>query len=128
MRLLLDTCTFIWLTSQPRRIPKSVRAELQNDSNSLYLSDVNILEICFKWSSGRLPLPTPPRRWCEDQADIWGLEWIGLKRSLVYRAAELPTIHVDPFDRLLVSTALEEDCTLVTPDPAIAKYPVAVLW
>lgn len=86
------------------------------------------MEIAFKWLSGKLKLPAPPRTWCEEQAEIWDLERLEISREVIYRSYELPRIHPDPFDRLLVASALENGCTIVTPDRDIARYPVAVLW
>jgi len=128
VKALLDTCTFIWLTSAPARIPKKLRAILQDETNVLCLSDVSVLEICFKWTSRKLHLPAPPRTWVEEQANFWGLERLRLTSNIMYRSSELPLIHSDPFDRLLVASAIETDCTIATPDSEVAKYPVAVVW
>ena len=94
----------------------------------LLWSDDSALEIALKWSAGKLVLPDPPRRWLEGQIDTWGLDCLGLRRADIYRASELPAHHRDPFDRLLVATALGSNATILTPDEAIRQYPVSCRW
>lgn len=128
MRLLLDTCTFIWLTSEPERLSATATAALDEPRNELLISDVSALEICLKWTAGKLSLPAPPRTWVEEQARVWALERLVIGRNHLYRASELPDHHRDPFDRLLVAQSLEEGVAIVTPDTHVKRYPVAVVW
>jgi len=97
------------------------------DSELLW-SDVSALEIALKWSSGKLELPDPPRTWLERQAEDWNLVGLPLRRTDIYRASELPAHHRDPFDRLLVAAAIGADAIILTPDAAIAQYPVSCRW
>ena len=125
---LLDTCTLIWLSTEPEKLsPASVEAIDASDSVLLW-SDVSALEIALKWSAGKLVLPDPPRHWLERQIDTWGLDCLSLKRADIYRASELPAHHRDPFDRLLVAAALGSNATILTPDEAIRQYPVSCRW
>jgi len=127
-RYLLDTCTLIWLSTEPDKLsPASVEAIDASDSVLLW-SDVSALEIALKWSAGKLVLPDPPRHWLEHQIGAWGLDCLGLKRGDIYRASELPNHHRDTFDRLLVAAALGAGATILTPDEAIRQYPVSCRW
>ncbi len=127
-RYLLDTCTLIWLSTEPEKLsPASVRAIDASDSILLW-SDVSALEIGLKWSAGKLVLPDPPRHWLERQIDTWGLDCLSLRRTDIYRESELPAHHRDPFDRLLVAAALGANATILTPDEAIRQYPVSCRW
>ena len=127
-RYLLDTCTLIWLSTDPDKLsPATVQAVDASDSVLLW-SDVSALEIALKWSAGRLVLPDPPRHWLERQIDTWGLDCLSLRRTDIYRASELPPYHRDPFDRLLVAAALGSNATILTPDEAIRQYPVSSRW
>lgn len=128
MRLLLDTCTFVWLASEPNRLSVPARRRLDNAEADLLLSDASVWEICLKWQAGKLTLPEPPRRWIEHQRRSWELERLPIEPEHLYRSTELPAHHRDPFDRILVSQAIVEDLIVVTPDQAFAAYPVAVLW
>ena len=127
-RYLLDTCTFIWLCSEPERLSARAAAAIEAADSPLLLSDVSALEIVLKWNAGKIILPAPPRRWLERQISIWAVECRALRRSDVYRASELPDRHRDPFDRLLVATALESDAVILTPDRKIQQYPVSWHW
>ncbi len=125
---LLDTCTLIWLSTDPDKLsPATVQAIDASDS-VLLCSDVSALEIALKWSAGKLVLPDPPRHWLERQIDTWGLDCLSLRRTDIYRASELPPYHRDPFDRLLVASALGSNATILTPDEAIRQYPVSSRW
>jgi len=127
-RYLLDTCTLIWLATEPEKLsPASAKAIDDSDSVLLW-SDVSALEVVLKWSAGKLTLPDPPRHWLERQIDAWGLECLSLRRTDIYRASELPAHHRDPFDRLLVAAALGANATILTPDEAVRQYPVSCRW
>ena len=128
MRLLLDTCTFVWLASEPGRLSARATQTINDHKSVLVLSDVTVWEICLKWQSGKLRLPEPPRTWCENQAGVWHLESLSVTREALYRTTELPSHHRDPFDRLLVAQSLEEGLPLITPDQHIAAYPISVVW
>jgi len=128
VRLLLDTCTFVWLASASARLSKRARKVLDAVDSELVLSDASVLEICLKWTAGKITLPSPPRVWIEEQADIWHLERAPLAAVHYYRTTELPDVHRDPFDRLLVAHAIEAGLTLVSPDSVLREYPVATLW
>jgi PIN domain nuclease of toxin-antitoxin system len=125
--LLLDTCAFIWLAAEPDRLSRRARTAL-DQADDLYLSDVCVWEIGLKWQAKKLDLPYPPRRWVTEQARLWSLDRVSIEEEHLFRSLEIPQLHRDPFDRLLVSQALVRDLTIVTPDDAIRQYPLAVLW
>lgn len=127
MRLLLDTCSLIWLAAEPARLSSAVAAGV-DAGLTLLLSDCSVMELCLKWSAGKLTLPQPPRLWVEEQMRIWRLSGLPVERRHHYRSTELPDHHRDPFDRLLVAQAIEENLTIATPDPEIRRYPVSTLW
>ena len=125
--ILLDTCTFIWLTSEPGKLGAAAGAALDG-ADEIHLSDATVWEICLKWQAKKLDLPSPPRTWVADQARAWDLTRLPIELEHLYRAVELPDLHRDPFDRLLVAQALACGGRLITPDPAIRQYPVSVVW
>jgi PIN domain nuclease of toxin-antitoxin system len=124
---MLDTCAFVWLVSEPARL--SAKAKLAiDDADDLFLSDVSVWELCLKWHAKKLTLPLPPRAWVSEQVKLWSLQSVGIEREHLYRSSELPELHKDPFDRLLVAQTLALGAQLVTPDSAVRQYPVACLW
>ena len=128
MALLLDTCTFLWLTAEPARLESVARAAIDADAAQLFLSDASVWEVCLKWQAAKIRLPSPPRRWFADQMLAWRVDRLALEHEHFYRATELPAGHKDPFDRLLVAQAIHKGLSIVTPDPMIHAYPVAVIW
>ena len=127
-RLLLDTCTFIWLVSQPKQLSKAAIQAIDNTAHEIIFSDVSALEISLKFPREKIMLPLPPREWIEEQLAIWKPAELPLNRQTIYRASELPNHHTDPFDRLLIAAALVNHLTIVTPDPEIRRYPVPTIW
>ena len=127
MRYLLDTCTLIWMASEPAKLSNRAKGVLDSSAD-LYLSDVSAWEICLKWEAGKMRLPQPPRAWCEAQSGAWKLLPLPIERTHLYRASELPFHHRDPFDRILIGQALEKGLILLSPDDQIHKYPVPWLW
>jgi PIN domain nuclease of toxin-antitoxin system len=125
---ILDTCTFVWLCAEPARLSTTVRGAIDAAETELVLGDVSVLEIALKWQAGKIALPEPPRVWVERQTSVWSIRFLPISREHMYRASELPGHHRDPFDRLLVAAALAEGATILTPDPAIHRYPVSWLW
>ena len=125
---LLDTCTFIWLCAEPERLSEAARSAIDSVDTALLLSDVSALEITLKWSAGKIELPDPPRHWIEAQVAAWSLDCRTIEREDIYRSAELPHLHRDPFDRLLVAAAINLNATILTPDDAVRAYPVSCRW
>lgn len=126
--MLLDTCAFFWLVAEPRRLSPAARRAIDDPAKSLHLSDASVWELCLKWFARRIRLPSPPRVCIPEQVQRWSLKELRIERGLFYRATELPDLHRDPFDRLLVAQAIETGLTIVTPDEAVRAYPVATLW
>ncbi len=126
--LLLDTCSFVWLVAEPETLSGAARDVLDDPDRALVVSDVSVWEICLKWEAGKLDFPTPPRVWVAEQMQAWSFEPLAIERSHMLRSTELPRLHRDPFDRLLIAQALELGLTIVSPDAHIRAYPVATCW
>jgi PIN domain nuclease of toxin-antitoxin system len=128
MTLLLDTCTLIWLCSDPEKLSSPAAAALDELANSRALSMASVWEICLKYENGKLPLPEPPKVWIEEQLRRQSIEVLPLQRDTHYRAATLPTVHKDPFDRVIAADALQRDLRIVTPDKPFGAYGCKVIW
>ena len=89
---------------------------------------MSLLEITLKWTAGKIILPAPPRQWIAEQVVAWHMELLPITPDDIYRASELPKLHADPFDRLLVATAIGRRLSLLTPDEWVKRYPVSCLW
>ena len=90
MRLLLDTCTFLWLAQQPDKISSSSADLIDDVNNDLLVSEVSVLEIVMKHSAGKLPLPAAPRNWIPDKLNYHQLTKLPLVDEVIFRSGDLP--------------------------------------
>lgn len=128
MKLLVDTCTFLWLAAADPRLTPAAMSACRDPENGVYLSALSAWEISIKYRIGRLPLPESPRRYVTSRRIWLGIEPLAFDETAASHEALLPPLHGDPFDRGLVSQAILNGMTIVTPDEAIAGYPAPVLW
>ena len=128
MKILLDTCTFLWLILRSPRLSGRARKAFGDPANDVFMSAVSAWEIAVKHSLGRLTMPNPVGQFTRDQREAHGIEALPLSEEAALHLAKLPGLHADPFDRMLVCQALIDGLTILTPDEAIAQYPVRVMW
>jgi len=128
MRLLLDTCTFLWLITDDDSLSQQARDLFQMPQNEVFLSAVSTWEITVKYQLGKLPLPEHPRSYIPAQRRQHHIETLSLGEDAIQHLANLPEIHRDPFDRMLICQAIQEGMVLLTPDPLIHQYPVKIVW
>jgi len=127
VRLLLDTCTFLWLAGG-HSLPRAASAVISDPSNDVSLSAVSVWEIVMKYRNGRLPLPEPPDRLIPAERLVRGVSALAFDEEAALQAMRLPPLHRDPFDRMLVAQAITTGAAIVTPDPLVAQYPIRVIW
>jgi PIN domain nuclease of toxin-antitoxin system len=128
MKLLLDPCTFLWITVDSPELSAKARRLFSDPSNEIFLSAVSVWEILVKHALGKLPLPAPPGEFIVRNRAAHGIASLPLDESAVIRLIAIPSLHRDPFDRMLVCQALAGDLTLLTPDAAVRTYPVKTAW
>ena len=128
MRLLLDTCTFLWVITDAPDLSATARARFADPANEVFLSAASAWEIGIKWRHGRLPLPQPPTSFVADQREAHGIAALGIDEESALHVTRLPDLHRDPFDRMLVSQAIVHGLVLLTPDPLVTQYPARTLW
>lgn len=128
MRVLLDTCTFLWIAIEAPELSKAAREMFQDPDNDVYLSTVSAWEIVVKYGLGRLPLPAPPDTYIPRLRRIHGLETLPLDEEAALHLSRLPPLHRDPFDRMLVCQANIGGMVLLTPDRLVTQYPVRSHW
>jgi PIN domain nuclease of toxin-antitoxin system len=128
MRLLLDTHCWLWWLAEPERLNAEALAAVTDRRNALFLSAASAWEIAIKVGLGKLTLPGPPSSYVPSRLAEDGISSLPIEQRHALQVAELPHLHRDPFDRLLVAQALVEDLVLLTADPEVARYPVELLW
>lgn len=122
MRLLLDTHLLIWAMGDPGRLSTSLRERLEDPANTLVFSVASLWELVIKAGLGRegfLVQPALLRRALLDG----GWRELPINARHVFAVAHLPSLHRDPFDRLLLAQATEEGLLLLTADAQLARYP-----
>jgi PIN domain nuclease of toxin-antitoxin system len=123
LRLLLDTHVFLWLQTEPERLGEQL-SPVEDARTELLVSAVSAWEIAIKHGLGRLSLPEPPDRYVPSRLRAIGASPLAIEHSHALAVASLPSLHRDPFDRLLVAQARAIDVTLLTADPLVDQYPV----
>ena len=121
MNLLLDTHVLLWAASEPQRLPAKARTMLLDPANQLVFSAASLWEISIKSSLDRTDFKVDTRR-------LWRMLLVNGYRELPVTSEhavavnELPALHKDPFDRILVAQARVEGLLLLTADKMVAKY------
>lgn len=128
MKVLLDTCAFLWLIRGRPEASPTARALFSESSNEVYLSAVSAWEIAVKHRLGKLPLGDVPVRYVPAERDKHGVESLLLREADTLVLDKLPMLHSDPFDRMLICQAIANQMTILTPDPLITQYPVLTRW
>ena len=129
MNCLLDTCALLWLADDPRKLSPAVRSLLDSGESAVHVSAVSALELGIKVARGKLQLPLPVSRWFPAICRLNDLHILVVDAAIADASTELPPLHRDPFDRLLVATAIQHRLALATPDHAIPRYPhLEILW
>ena len=127
MRLLLDTHTFLWWVAASLQLSETAKAVIADADNEVYISAVSGWD-AIKARLGKLPLPETPAVFITQMLTQHGFSVLPITLSHAVYEYHLPTLHNDPFDRLLVAQAKLENMTLVTDDSFIKQYGVAALW
>lgn len=127
MRLLLDTHILLWAASAPHKLPKKIRNLIEDQSNDLYFSAASLWEIVIKNQLGRDDFVVDPRVFRTALMDH-GYKEIAINSEHVLFVHDLPALHKDPFDRILVAQASIEGMGLLTVDQAVIGYGGTVIW
>lgn len=127
MRILLDTCEFLWLVAGDARLPQQTAAAVRDPQNEVFLSAVSFWEISLKHSLGKLPMPQPPAQFVPLQREKHLIAPLALDEAAVGQLSGLTAVHRDPFDRMLVCQAIAHGLTFASSDLVMRQYPVALL-
>ena len=123
MKLLLDTHIFLWYVANSHRVPAAWVTLLRDPKNQVFLSVVSYWETIIKYRTGKLPLPEAPEIFVPKLRALHRISSLIVDEADVSYVAQLPSIHGDPFDRLLIAQSLRHGLTLLTVDADVRKYP-----
>ena len=122
MRLLLDAHVVIWWDSGSAKLGATARKTIR-DAHTVYVSAASEWEVAIKSSLGKIRLD----RTVLDAVQDAGFEPLPVSFHHARMIGRLKPIHKDPFDRLLIATALVEGLTLVTADDVAGRYGIDVI-
>jgi PIN domain nuclease of toxin-antitoxin system len=123
----LDTHTALWALENETKLSDKAKKIVDDISVILYVSIISAWEIAIKTSIGRMDFIGGSEAFLKEMREN-GLELLNLKQSHIQYVEKIPFHHRDPFDRLLVSTAIAEKLTIITIDENIQKYDVPWIW
>ncbi|MCW3015266.1 MAG: type toxin-antitoxin system VapC family toxin [Solirubrobacterales bacterium] len=124
MKLLLDTHAVLWWVTDDPQLPAAAATLIADDTNDVLLSAVVVWEIAIKRGLGKLTAPAG----LDELLLAGGATALPITIAHARRVERLPDRHRDPFDRMLVAQAFEEDAVIVTRDAALGGYGVATAW
>jgi PIN domain nuclease of toxin-antitoxin system len=125
MKLLLDTHIFLWFITGSNQLSTTFRYSIQDPNNTVYLSVVSLWECIIKYQLGKFPLPESPEIYLPKQREQHQIDSLNVDEASVAQLITLPSLHRDPFDRLLICQALQHNLTIVTADAAVMAYQMA---
>ncbi|MFN8619859.1 MAG: type II toxin-antitoxin system VapC family toxin [Chloroflexota bacterium] len=128
MIALLDTHGLLWDLLVPHRLSARAAQILQDPGARVLVSAASAWEIAIKLAKGKVRLPVEPASLLEVVTRDLRMEPVPVEFAHAIAAADLPPIHADPFDRLLVAQARILRVPILTADPNIARYDVETIW
>ena len=124
---LLDTHVAIWYFTGDTLLSPTANQIICDGVNRVYMSIISAWELAIKISIGKLRFPGNAAGLIQavqkDEITI-----LPIKSTHLTALETLPMLHRDPFDRLLVATAIDEQMTLISADKNIAQYDVPLIW
>jgi len=128
MKLLMDTHVALWLFNDHENLSQTAKSYLLDEKNELHISIASAWEIAIKHSLGKLTeFPSGVKLFLMELYSC-PIAIVGIYPEHIEIVEELPFIHRDPFDRLIIATAIYEDMSILTGDENIHKYDVNCVW
>jgi len=128
LKILLDTCAFLWIITDDSRLSQRARELFVDPENEAYLSVASIWEIVIKYKLGKLSLPERPEKYIPSKREQHEIDSLPLDEEATLYLAKLPDLHKDPFDRILICQAIVAGLVILTPDDLITQYPLRCVW
>ncbi len=125
--MILDTCALLWLAEGGRKLTPEAKRRIAT-APVLRVSAITGFEIGMKWRAGKLTLPALPEEWFREVLRHHDLQIAPVGLDIALTAAQMPFIHRDPCDRIIIATARLHACPVVTADVHFAPYGIEVIW
>jgi PIN domain nuclease of toxin-antitoxin system len=128
MRILLDTNVFLWLLVDDPRLSQNCKNVFLEKTTEALLSMASVWEMFIKHRIGKLSLQGNPSTFIREQLDLNGISLLPIHYAHLAGIIELPMIHKDPFDRLIIAQALHEKIPMLSSDSVFTEYGVKNLY
>jgi len=128
MRILLDTNVFLWLIMDEPRLSQKCKDLYLDEGSEPFLSMASVWEMFIKTGTGKLSLPGKPSAFIREQLTINGISMLPIRYAHLEGLFELPMIHKDPFDRVIIAQSLSERMPVLSSDRVFAEYGVENLF
>lgn len=128
MKYLLDTHPFLWIITDDSKLSKKARDIYLDSENDIFLSMASIWELAIKSSLGKISLDKPLNEFVSEHVLGNNIEILEIKLPHVLRIEQLPFHHRDPFDRLIISQAIEDSLPILAGDKAFDSYKIKRIW
>ena len=127
--LLLDTHAFVWLCLERKLLTPKVRQRMEDEPDSLFISSITAVETGLLVNAGKLSLPSSCEDFLQKNLSHFGVHEVPVDVEIALASTQLPSIHRDPFDRIIIATAQRHGMTILTKDRIIPSYPkIKVVW
>lgn len=126
MKLLLDTHLLLWVAAEPEKLSVVALQAIEDPQNQLLFSPASLWEVAIKRGLGRADFTVDPRLLRRGLLDN-GYEELSITGAHAVAVDELPVIHKDPFDRILIAQSIVEGISLLTVDDLVAQYPAPII-
>ena len=131
MKYLIDTHVIIWLLENDDKLSRTARREIENPDNQIFVSIVSLFEIAIKVKIGKLDFNKSVNDIVKE-LNNQGINILALNAFHIENYQSVPLIadHRDPFDRILIATALHENLSIITIDEKFENYKhiINVIW
>lgn len=125
---LVDTHVLLWFIEGDSRLPLHIISLIENQNNAIYLSKVSLFEMAVKIGTGKLRLSMSLSEYTDKYILGSQFQILEILPSHLDTMIDLPILHKDPFDRLIVAQAIAESMALISIDEKLKPYPVHLLW
>jgi len=127
MSYLMDTHAIVWMVDDTSKLSPTVKEIIANPSNQIFICAISLWEIAIKMSIGKMSLGITFDELIKGLRTSY-FDFLQVEDEYMREISNLPFLHKDPFDRLLIATATVEDMTIITIDENIHKYDVTCIW
>jgi PIN domain nuclease of toxin-antitoxin system len=127
--LLLDTCALIWLATDHTKLSEEAIKLISQNAGNLFISSFTSFEIAIKHLKKKLTLPIKPSKWIPEVLEYHGIIEIPVDSEIAICSVNLPHLHNDPADRIIIATSMIKNIPILSPDSLMKKYPhLVVRW